>query len=221
MSRYLVTAIGRSAHAGLEPEKGLNTTLELAEQVRRIAELQDPSTQTTVTPTVLRSGTTANTVPDSGSVWVDVRSASTTQLETIRAHIEDLTPANSGVRLEVKGDHRPPLESTMSRALFERAVSIARAGGLGRVTETFAGGVSDGNLTAGIGVETLDGLGAVGGGAHADEEHVVIDAIPPRIALLTGLLRSELGEPATPRTLGAVAGRQLHEPGIRQQAVGR
>ncbi|MDX2968102.1 M20 family metallopeptidase [Kribbella solani] len=189
MSRYVVKAIGRSAHAGLEPEKGLNTTLELAEQVRRIATYQDPETRTTVTPTVFTSGTTANTVPDSGSVWVDVRSASTDQLAKIRTRLENLVPVTPGIRLEVEGDHRPPLEHTMSRALFERAVAIARAGDLGELTEISAGGVSDGNFTAALGTPTLDGLGAVGAGAHADHEHVVIDAIPQRIALLTGLLR--------------------------------
>lgn len=212
MSRYVVTAVGRAAHAGLEPEKGLNTTLELAEQVRRIADYQHPPTLTTVTPTVLTSGTTANTVPDSGSAWVDVRSASTAELTRIRTRMENLAPATSGITLEVEGDHRPPLEEAMSRALFERAVSVACSEDLGELTETFAGGVSDGNFTAGVGTPTLDGLGAVGGGAHADDEHVVVDAIPDRIALLSGLLRAVLREPAGPQTLGAVTGRQSHQP---------
>ena len=189
VSRYQVTAHGRAAHAGLEPEKGVNATIELAHQIPIVAALADPGQGTTVTPTRLVSGTTTNTVPAEGGFAVDVRVRTSAEQERVDKAIRALTPVLPGARLTVDGGpNRPPLEESSSAALFERAQRIAAELGLPPLTKAAVGGASDGNFTAGIGVPTLDGLGAVGGGAHADDEHVIVGELPARTALLAALL---------------------------------
>ncbi|HEY2555916.1 MAG TPA: M20/M25/M40 family metallo-hydrolase, partial [Diaminobutyricibacter sp.] len=179
----------RAAHAGLEPEKGVNATLELAHQALAVAALADAVLGTTVTPTVIGAGTTTNTVPASGSFVVDVRVCTIAEQDRVDAAMRGLTAVLPGAVLSVEGGpNRPPLESAASSALFDRAQSIASRLGLEPLVGIAVGGASDGNFTAGLGIQTLDGLGAVGGGAHADDEHVVIDAIAPRTALLGALI---------------------------------
>ncbi|HEV3358021.1 MAG TPA: M20 family metallopeptidase [Pseudonocardiaceae bacterium] len=190
VSLYQVTAHGRAAHAGLEPEKGVNASLELAHQLPIVAALADPDQGTTVTPTLLRAGTTTNTVPAQGSFAVDVRVRSTVEQERVDKAMRALTPMLPGARLTVTGGpNRPPLEESASARLFERAQRLAAELGLRPLTGAAVGGASDGNFTAGIGVPTLDGLGAVGGGAHADDEHVLVEELPGRTALVAALLR--------------------------------
>lgn len=189
VSLYEVTAHGRAAHAGLEPEKGINASLELAHQLPIVAALSDPGQGTTVTPTLLRAGTTTNTVPAEGGFAVDVRVRSIAEQERVDKAMRALTPVSAGARLTVTGGpNRPPLEESMSAALFERAQRLAAGLGLRPLTGAAVGGASDGNFTAGIGVPTLDGLGAVGGGAHADDEHVLVDELPGRTALVAALI---------------------------------
>ena len=189
VSRYEITAHGRAAHAGLEPEKGINASLELAHQLPRVAALADPAKGTTVTPTLLRAGTTINTVPAEGSVAVDVRVRTVAEQDRIDQAIRALTPVLPGARLTVEGGpNRAPLEESASAALFHRAQRLAAELGLPPLTGVAVGGGSDGNFTAGIGVPTLDGLGATGGGAHADDEHVLVDELPGRTALVAALL---------------------------------
>ncbi|WP_426519225.1 M20/M25/M40 family metallo-hydrolase [Diaminobutyricibacter sp. McL0618] len=188
-SIYEVRVTGRAAHAGLEPEKGVNATLELAHQALAVAALADAVLGTTVTPTVIGAGTTTNTVPASGSFVVDVRVCTIAEQDRVDAAMRGLTAVLPGAVLSVEGGpNRPPLESASSSALFDRAQSIASRLGLEPLVGIAVGGASDGNFTAGLGIQTLDGLGAVGGGAHADDEHVVIDAIAPRTALLGALI---------------------------------
>lgn len=194
-SMYEVRVTGRAAHAGLDPERGVNATLELARLALVVAALGDAALGTTVTPTVIRAGTTLNTVPASGSFVVDVRASTIAEQERVDAAMHALMPMLPGALLEIDGGpNRPPLEATASAALFDRANSVAARLGMEPLVGVAVGGASDGNFTAGIGVPTLDGLGAVGGGAHADDEHVVVAEIAPRTALLGALISDLLDQ---------------------------
>ena len=196
VSLYDVRVVGRAAHAGLEPERGVNALLELAHQALVVSGLTDPSSGTTVTPTSARAGTTTNTVPAEGSFAVDVRVRTLAEQDRVEAAMRDLTAVLPGARVEVTGGpNRPPLEAASSAALLARARAVAAGLGLPEPAPTAVGGASDGNFTAGVGTPTLDGLGAVGGGAHADDEHVLVAEIPGRTALLRGLVADLLAHP--------------------------
>ncbi|AGT94794.1 peptidase dimerization domain-containing protein [Rhodococcus erythropolis CCM2595] len=195
ISDYRVVVSGRASHAGLEPEAGINAALELAHQIIRIAAMGSTELGTTVVPTVVSGGTTTNTVPASAEVTVDSRAWSREEQQRVDREIRALRPVLPGARLVVTGGpNRPPLEREMSAELFAIAARVAAEAGLGRLGESHVGGGSDGNLTAGLGVPTLDGLGAVGGGAHADHEHALVEEIPVRTALVT-MLVNRLTEP--------------------------
>ena len=195
VSIYEVAVHGRAAHAGLEPERGVNSTVELAHQVLAISSLADASLGTTVTPTVTTSGTTTNTVPAQARVSVDVRARTSAEQRRVDAAMHALPPVLDGARLEVRGGpNRPPLEAAASGALFDRAADIAGRLGQPKLVGVHVGGASDGNFTAGVGTPTLDGLGAVGGGAHADDEHVVVAELEPRSALLRELMAELLAD---------------------------
>ncbi|MFG2077739.1 M20 family metallopeptidase [Nonomuraea maritima] len=188
-SIYRLDVHGRAAHAGLEPEKGANAGVELAHQILAVAALG--SGATTVTPTVLSGGSAQNTVPAVASVAVDVRAAEVREQERVDAAIRALRPVVPGTRLEVLGGpNRPPLEAAMSASLYALANRLAAELGLGTLPSAAVGGASDGNFTAGVGCPTLDGLGAVGGGAHADHEHVLVAEMPRRTALLRALVEA-------------------------------
>ena len=192
-SMYDLVVTGRAAHAGLEPERGVNTTLELAAQVLAIAALADPDRGTTVTPTALTSGTTTNTVPAAGRLSVDVRALTAAEQQRVDDGMRALVPTVPGAVLELRGGvNRPPLEEASSAGLFALAGAVSAGLGLPAPVGVTVGGASDGNLTAGIGVPTLDGLGAVGGGAHAASEHLLTGALPDRAALLAGLVTALL-----------------------------
>jgi glutamate carboxypeptidase len=146
----------------------------------------------------MESGTTSNTVAASGRFAVDVRVADAAEQQRVDAAMRALRPVLDGARVEVTGGpNRPPLSAGASAALLARAVGLAERFGLGPVAGTAVGGASDGNFTAGVGTPTLDGMGAVGGGAHADDEHVTVAELPRRTALLLVLMRDLLAEPAT------------------------
>jgi len=192
-SIYELLVTGRAAHAGLEPETGVNATVELAAQVLAIAALADPARGTTVTPTVLHSGTTTNTVPAAGRLSVDVRALTAAEQQRVDDGMRALPPHLPGARLELFGGvNRPPLEPADTAALFALARETAARLGLPEPAGVTVGGGSDGNLTTGAGVPTLDGLGAVGGGAHARDEHLVAAELPRRAALLAGLVSAVL-----------------------------
>ncbi|MGW4101827.1 M20 family metallopeptidase [Streptomyces sp. NPDC004976] len=196
VSLYEVGVRGRAAHAGLEPERGVNATVEVAHQILAVSTLPDPALGTSVTPTVLAAGTTANTVPEAGRFTVDVRVADAAEQSRVDRAMRALRPVLPGARLEIDGGpNRPPLERTASTRLFARAVAVADRLGLPEPVGTAVGGASDGNLTAGVGTPTLDGLGAVGGGAHADNEHVIVAELPARSALLAALTDDLLTSP--------------------------
>ena len=204
-SMYELLVTGRAAHAGLEPEKGISATLELAHQVGAIAALADPGQGTTVTPTALVSGTTTNTVPASGRLSVDVRALTAAEQQRVDAGMRALTPHLPGAELELRGGvNRPPLELASSAGLFALAQQVSARLGLPAPEPVTVGGASDGNFTAGIGVPTLDGLGAVGGGAHAAGEHLRTAELPGRAALVAGLVQAVLA--AAPGTHGRDGG---------------
>jgi glutamate carboxypeptidase len=195
VSRYDVLVTGRAAHAGLEPERGVNATIEVAHQVHAVAALGAPEVGTTVTPTRLDAGTTINTVPAAAGFGVDVRVRDEDEQERVHKAMLALQPVLPGADVEViGGPNRPPLTPAATTELFRRARRIAAELGLDPLTSMAVGGASDGNYTAGVGTPTLDGLGAVGGGAHADDEHVLVAELPRRTALLTALLTELLTE---------------------------
>lgn len=189
VSLYEMAVSGRAAHAGLEPEKGVNATVELAHLTIVAAALTDSVAGTSVTPTLATSGTTTNTVPANARLWIDVRARTAVELERVDAALRAHSAVTPGASVEVRGGfNRSPLESKMSAALFALATRLAGDLGLTPPDRVAVGGASDGNFTAGIGVPTLDGLGAVGGGAHAEDEHVLVAEILPRTRLLTELV---------------------------------
>ncbi|HEY0537309.1 MAG TPA: M20 family metallopeptidase [Actinoallomurus sp.] len=201
VSLYQVTVAGRAAHAGLEPERGVNATVELAHQVLTVSALADRERGTTVTPTLMSAGTTSNTVPAAGELTVDVRVRDAAEQEKVDAAMRALWPVLRGARLEVTGGpNRPPLEAKASARLFARVTAHAAALGQPPPSRAAVGGGSDGNLTAGVGTPTLDGLGAVGGGAHAEDEHVLVPELPPRAALVAALVAGLLDPTLVPST---------------------
>ena len=176
---------GRASHAGLEPHRGVNSLIEAAHQVLRIASFGDPSVGTTVTPTVAKVGTADNVVPAEARIRVDVRVTSPEEKDRVEALMAGITPVDPAADVEVLGSiNRPPMPEASSASLFP----LARAASPG-IEGVAVGGASDGNFTAALGVPTLDGLGAVGGGAHADHEFVVVDTLPARVDLLVGILQ--------------------------------
>ena len=195
VSNYQVIARGRASHAGLEPENGVNAAVELAHVVVGLAAIAKPHEGTTVTPTVVHGGTATNVVPAEATVDVDVRAATPDEQARVDAAFRRLTPTVPGAEIEVRGGpNRPPLPTASSADLFRRAQAVAARLGQPALEGVEVGGGSDGNFTAAAGVPTLDGLGAVGGGAHAEGEHVVLSAMPGRVELLAELVRDLLRE---------------------------
>ena len=191
VSLYRVHVTGRAAHAGLEPERGVNAAVEAAHLLLAIARLGDQAAGTSVTPTLLRAGSTTNTVPADAEFSVDVRVRTVAEQDRVDAALRAIPATLPGASVRVVGGaNRPPLESESSAPLFALALELAERAGLTPFQGVAVGGASDGNFTAALGVPTLDGLGAVGGGAHADDEHVIIALIPERIVLLQELIRA-------------------------------
>ncbi len=186
---FTVIAYGRSAHAGVDPQRGVNAIEELAYQIMRLRGLADPRRGTTVAVGVIRGGIRPNVVPDYAEMVVDVRVATRAEMDRIERAFRNLRPVLDGARLEVRGGfNRPPMERDARMvATFERARAIAAELGLA-LTEGGTGGGSDANFTAALGIPTLDGLGAIGNGAHALDEHVHVDSLPQRAALVAALL---------------------------------
>jgi glutamate carboxypeptidase len=189
VGNFSVAVEGRAAHAGVEPEKGATAIVELAAQILAIRDLADPPRGTTLNVGLVRGGTATNTIAAHASADLDVRVALLGEANRMEHALRSLAPKTPGTRVSVAGGfHRPPMERTPGIvALFERARSIGRSLGLD-LGEGSTGGGSDGNFTAALGVPTLDGLGALGEGAHADHEHIIIRSLPERTALLAALL---------------------------------
>jgi glutamate carboxypeptidase len=189
VGRFTIEVEGKAAHAGVAPEQGCSAIVELAHQVLRVNELNDSRSGTTVSVGLIRGGTAVNVVPAHASAEVDVRATSLAAAATVEAALRSLAALTPGTRVTVRGGFvRPPMERTPAiAALFVQAREIAARLGL-ELSEGSTGGGSDGNFTAALGVPTLDGLGVQGGGAHAENEHIVIDSLAERAALLAALL---------------------------------
>jgi glutamate carboxypeptidase len=190
VGRFTVKAMGRAAHAGVDPAKGINAIEEIARQVLSLQSMSNAGLGTSVTVGVIQGGTRSNVVPAEAEVEVDVRVASNDEALRMTKALRGLQPQLPGARLEIRGAiNRPPMErSTNTVRLFELARSIGRGLGID-IDEGSTGGASDGNFTAALGIPTLDGLGAVGDGAHSIDEYVEIASLPMRAALLAGLIQ--------------------------------
>ncbi|HJU44359.1 MAG TPA: M20 family metallopeptidase [Vicinamibacterales bacterium] len=189
VGQFEIVARGVSAHAGLDPGKGVSAVRELARQIVALDDLQDPAHGVTVTAGIISGGTRANVVPDEARATIDARANTIADARRVDRAMKALQPQIPGARVEVTGGFdRPPLERSPAVVkLFELARSVAAEIGV-TLEEGSAGGGSDGNFTAAIGIPTLDGFGAVGDGAHALHEHVEIDALVSRAAIISGVL---------------------------------
>jgi glutamate carboxypeptidase len=189
VGEYRIEARGVAAHAGIEPERGVSAITEIAHQVLALARLQDVSRGVTITVGRVDGGTRTNVVPAHAAIDVDVRVPTREDADVIADGIGRLVPRLAGASLCIQGGmNRPPLERTAGVVrLYTAAKAIAAE--LGRdLGEGGSGGGSDGNFTGARGVPTLDGLGAIGGGAHAADEHVDLEPLPWRAALVAGLI---------------------------------
>ena len=192
-SMYQISVHGLASHAGLEPEKGINATTAMAHLILQLAALEDGAHGTTVVPTTLKSGTTTNTVPDLATLDIDVRSFSQDELHRVDTAMRALSVNIQGARVEVTGGlNRPPLEPSSTSELYEIAEKVAANLGMSPLGFANVGGASDGNFAAAAGARVLDGLGAIGGGAHAANEWIDASTIESRSALLHSLIKELL-----------------------------
>jgi glutamate carboxypeptidase len=190
VGRFTVKAIGRAAHAGIDPAKGINAIEEIAHQILALQAMSEPARGTTVTVGVVQGGTRSNVVPAEAAVDIDVRVTSMIDGERVGKTIRALQPRLAGAKLEIRGTiNRPPMERNADTVrLFQQAREAAAEIGI-ELHEGSTGGGSDGNLTSALGIPTLDGLGPVGDGAHSVDEYIDITSLQQRAALLAGLLR--------------------------------
>ena len=189
IGQFLLEIEGKAAHAGVEPEKGVSAIKELAHQVLAIDRLNAVELGTTLNVGVVEGGTASNVVAARASAQVDVRVRTMGEASRIEHALRSVQPVTTGARVAVSGGfNRPPMERTPEgAALFERARAVGRSLGLA-LDEGATGGGSDGNFTAAVGTPTLDGLGVLGSGAHADHEQIVVDSLSERTLLLAALL---------------------------------
>jgi glutamate carboxypeptidase len=183
-----IVATGRAAHAGLNPEEGVNAIEEIALQIARFSPWNQASRGITVNAGVIEGGTRTNVIPEEARALVDVRAMHAKDMRALERKFRELRPILRGAKLQIRGGfNRPPMERKNAAALYATARGLAKKMGI-LLGEACAGGGSDGNFTAALGVQTLDGLGAVGEGAHSPKENISIRALPERAALLAGLL---------------------------------
>ncbi|RMG90170.1 MAG: M20 family peptidase [Chloroflexi bacterium] len=190
VAMYTIDIEGRASHAGNAPEQGINSIIEFARQALKIHELNDLRNGTSVSVTMVNGGTARNVIPAHTSGFIDVRTMLQTESERIQRELSNLEPLTPGAKVVVKCEHqRPPMEhNDQMKRTVAQAKRIGEAVGV-TVREDGSGGGSDGNFTAGMGIPTLDGLGPQGDGLHALHEHVVINSLPTRAALIAGILR--------------------------------
>lgn len=193
-SWYVVQVTGRAAHAGLDPERGINALVEAAALVGESVTWARPELGTTVTPTTARAGVTDNTVPDQAVIGIDVRAWSAEEQQRVDDLARGWRPAHPAAAASIIGGgiNRPAMEESAGAALARLAERCASDLGIGPIGARAVGGASDGNFTAALGIPTLDGLGAVGDGAHADHEWASVTALPERTALVAALVAAIL-----------------------------
>ena len=197
VGEYSLKVHGRAAHAGVDFPSGGSAIVELARQIQQVAKLTNLKRGLTLNPGVIRGGTRSNVIAAEAEAQIDVRIARPADAKFVESKLSRLRPFDARCRIEISGRiNRPPMERTRGvAALFAQARTLAAGmnGAGGRpwvLEESSTGGASDGNFTAALGVPTLDGLGAVGEGAHAAHESVVLSEIPRRAALLAALIAS-------------------------------
>ena len=188
-SAYTVRIFGKAAHAGNDPKGGVSAVEEMAKQILYLHGLTDFEKGTTVNAGVASGGTRPNIIAEAAALEIDVRTWTMEEAQRIDALIHGLKPTREGIRIEVEGGiGRPALELTeANQALFQTAQAVAGQLGL-PLAGAAVGGGSDGNFTSAVGVPTLDGLGAVGDGPHAEREHIEVSKLLPRVMLLAGLI---------------------------------
>lgn len=189
-SMYQIKVTGRASHAGLEPERGINATVEIAHIITALSFLETPEFGTTVVPTTLHSGTTTNTVPAEAILDIDSRSFLHSEMVRVESAIKAITPLHPEATITVTGGiNRPPLEVASTEVLYGIFEQTAKKMGLPVIGAASVGGASDGNFAAAAGARVLDGLGAIGAGAHAANEHIERSSVGPRIALLREFIK--------------------------------
>jgi glutamate carboxypeptidase len=186
---YILKVSGIASHAGVDFTKGQSAIIELAKQITKISSFTNLKRGLTVNPGVVHGGTRTNVIAAEASVEVDVRIAKLKDAAFIEKRFRALKPFNKKCKLELSGGiNRPPMERTPGvAALYKQAQTVAKELGF-KIEEKSTGGGSDGNFTAGLGIPTLDGMGAVGEGAHASHESIIISELPKRTALLAGMI---------------------------------
>ena len=179
---------GRASHAGLAPEEGINAVHELAAQLTRIEKWNDKRRGISINADIVAGGTRTNVIAERARAVLDLRALRTSDMRSVERRLHALRPVHKGAKLKITGGFdRPPLERKFCAALFACANSLAKQMNLS-LGECTAGGGSDGNFTGALGIPTLDGMGAVGDGAHSNREYVVVNTMPARAALLAALL---------------------------------
>ena len=189
LGRFTVSVTGRAAHAGNDPDKGVSAIQELAHQILKLGEISDPATGTFVNVGVISGGLVSNQVAASAEAGVDLRASTRAEADRAVRAIMQMTPVLDGASTTVTGGiNRPVMErSDAAGRLFEKARLIALENGI-ELTEASAGGGSDAQFAAAVGAPVLDGLGAIGDGMFTADEHVMVDSLPERTALLASLL---------------------------------
>jgi glutamate carboxypeptidase len=186
---FTIVAHGRAAHAGGDHQKGINAIEELAYHIPYLQHLTDYATGTTLNVGLIQGGSASNVVPERAELEVDFRISQMAEIDRVTAAIQGLRPKLPGAQLEIRGGlNRPPMEhnATMIKT-FNQAQQLAASIGL-TLEEGSTGGGSDGNFTSALGTPTLDGMGAVGDGAHAAHEYILISSLADRAALLATIL---------------------------------
>lgn len=180
---------GKAAHAGANPGEGVNAIHEMARQIQRMTGLEDQAAGTTLNVGIIEGGTRTNVIPAESRAQLDIRVQTLEEQARVAAALTSLAPIDPGAELRLEGEwNRPPMPRTeMMVATFERARAIAAGIGM-ELSEGGTGGGSDANFVAPLGIPLLDGLGAVGGGAHTEQEHVLLESLPAKAALLATLL---------------------------------
>ncbi len=189
VGEYTLRVQGVAAHAGLDPEKGHSAILEMARQIAMISKLNDLRAGVTVNVGVIEGGTRSNVIAAEARAAIDVRIKKASQAADVDRNLRGLKAFDKKCKVEIGGGmNRLPMERTAGVAgLYEKAKAIAERVGW-KLEEAAVGGGSDGNFTAGMGIPTLDGMGGVGDGAHAQNEHIVISELPRRALLLAGMI---------------------------------
>ena len=189
VGEFKIVAQGRAAHAGVDHAKGLNAIEELAHQIIKLQKMTDYEQGTTINVGVIAGGTASNVVPERAEMDVDFRVSKMSEVERLMPAILNLHPVIPGTQLSILGGlNRPPMERTATMiATFEQARRLGETLGL-KLEEGATGGGSDGNFTSALGTPTLDGIGARGDGAHASHEHIIIESLAERAALLATIV---------------------------------